>query len=90
MQIKIIYANIKEFIIEIVAVEIGHPHEQQQLEQVLALHKKQKKTTAEYDSKSTSCYQFWRLGYCAFLQHLPLQNMFFQWQALQLPKIGQD
>ena len=37
---EIIYDNIRESIIEIVAVEIGHPHEQKQPEQGMALHKK--------------------------------------------------
>ncbi len=38
---EVIYHNMREPIIEVAAVEIGHPNEQQQqAEQLLALHKK--------------------------------------------------
>jgi hypothetical protein len=49
---QIIYDNIRESIIEIAAVEIGHQHEQQQQkqpEQMLALHKKVKQQPAAED-----------------------------------------
>jgi hypothetical protein len=42
-------------------------------------------------SKRASCYPSWKLVYFAVTQHyLSIQNTFFQWQVLQLPKIGQD